>query len=171
MHWVCMHSVWDIRIQGISRETETNVSFPIYSSKIYVNALNTMHSLWSPTQAGYCAVPGHEEKKKAVALCEVGQVCEGVNGWLCQQKWWDLIIPIAYELSEPPKKPVEGLQSQQLSHDPLSGSEYQTFVKCDLILCVLLVWISPIDQNHKNILVKLWSSCRRTLQCERKKTH
>lgn len=84
---------------------------------------------------------GTKKKKKAAALCEVGQVCEGVNGWLCQQKWWDLIIPIAYELSEPPKKPVEGLQLQQLSHDPLSGSEYQTFVGYDLISCVLLVWI------------------------------
>lgn len=91
------------------------------------------------------------------------------RGWLCQQKWWDLIIPIAYELSEPPQKPVEGLQSQQLSHNPLSGSEYQTFVGHDLISCVLLVWISPIDQIHKSILVKLRSSCRRTLQCGRKK--
>lgn len=110
-----------------------------------------------------------QRKKKAPALCEVGQVREVVNGWLCQQKLWDLIIPIAYELSEPPKKPVEGLQSQQLSHNPLSGSEYQTFVGHDLISCVLLVWISPIDQNHKNILVKLRSSCRRTLQYGRKK--
>lgn len=40
-----------------------NASFPICSSKIYVNALNTMHSLWSMTQGGYCAVPGHEEKE------------------------------------------------------------------------------------------------------------
>lgn len=109
-------------------------------------------------------------KKKAAALCEVGQVCEGVNGWLCQQKWWDLIIPIAYELSESPKKHVKGLQSQQLSHDPLSGSEYQTFVGYDLISCVLLVWISPIDQNHKNILVKQRSSSWRTSQCGRKNT-
>lgn len=49
-------------------------SLSIFSAQIYVNALNTMHSLLSVTQTGYCALKG-----KAVALCEVGQVREVIN--------------------------------------------------------------------------------------------
>lgn len=50
-------------IRCISKETEMDGSFPIYSSKIYVNALNTMRSLWSVTQAWYSAEPEYEERK------------------------------------------------------------------------------------------------------------
>ena len=50
-------------IRSINNETETDGSWPICSFKIYVNALNTMHSLWSVTQTGYCAVPGLEERE------------------------------------------------------------------------------------------------------------
>lgn len=56
----------------------------ISSSQICVEALNTMHSLWRETQTGYCALPGFV-KGKLAALCEVGQVYEGVTSWLCQQ--------------------------------------------------------------------------------------
>lgn len=50
-------------VGSINNETEINGSSPICSSKSYVNALNTMHSLWSVTQTGYCAVPGLEERR------------------------------------------------------------------------------------------------------------
>lgn len=53
----------------------------VYSFEIYPEGLNTMCSLWRVTQAGYCVSVGREEKEGS----EVGQLCEGVNCWLCQQ--------------------------------------------------------------------------------------
>lgn len=49
--------------EGINKETKMDGSVPICSAQIYVNALNTMQSLWSVTQTGYCAVLGHEERE------------------------------------------------------------------------------------------------------------
>lgn len=54
------------------------------SSICLAQIVDTMLSLWSLTQTGYCAL--HVIKKgKAVALCELGHVGKEVHTCLCQQ--------------------------------------------------------------------------------------
>ncbi len=80
-------------------------------------------------------------------------------GYVSRMMWFDNSHSL-WTLREP-KKPVKGLQLLQLSHDPLSGTKYQTFVGSDWMSCVVLIWIS-LKGNHENISVKQWANLMRT---------
>lgn len=122
-------------------------SLLICSAQIYVNALNTMHSLWSVTQSGYCAVPRHEERKSH------GPLWSGSAPWRGYQlavsaEWCDLIIPIAYEPSE---KQRNLLRARSRTNYPMIlclALNTETFEGSDWMSCVVLVWIS-LKENQK----------------------
>ena len=128
-------------IRCINNETEMDGSLLICSAQIYVNVLNTMHSLWSVTQTGYCAGPGHEEKGGR------GPLWSGSGPWRGYQlamsaERCDLIIPIAYE---PSAKQRNLLRACSRTNYPMIfcvALNTETFVGSDWMSCVALVWIS-----------------------------
>ncbi len=69
--------------------------------------------------------------------------------YVSRMTWFDNSHSL-WTLTEP-RKPVAVMLLLQLSHDPLSGTKYHTFVGSDWISCVVLVWIS-LKSNQKLLL-------------------